>query len=219
MSNLFVVRRVFPMTPDYLAPQSHGSYLRAFTTRTSAEECCTALDRVERQRRDINPFDHGQYLDECTSFPPPILCDWLLESGLTPPEVAWERHTWRKWWSVVAESATELQIASIWQAMDQVRFFAVVELNWVGDANGAKKGRSAYLVRHCLYTSVDHQSRRSTELDDEALCVYAIFSLAEGECRDVDIASPSLRRRILAEREAGSGGFSAWVVVELLVEE
>jgi hypothetical protein len=164
MPIVFVIRRLFPWMPGQ-TPRSHNPYLRAFATRASADECCASLDRAERLRREVNPFDYGPNLDDCTSFPPPILCDWLLESGLTPPENAWEwQYTWRDWWLVVAERATELQIARIWQAMDKIRFFAVEAVSVIGD----KEQHRAYLLCLCR----EERTMRSAEQDDEVVRAY-----------------------------------------------
>jgi len=191
-----------------LSPRGTGSYLRAFADPARAEECLAALDRAERSRRDVNPFDYSADLEGCTGFPPAILRDWLLEADVTPPEVALEwPSTWRDWWTVIADHLTELQVARCWQAMDKVRFFRLVELDWRLGRGTPRVKRKAYLVRHCLYTGRNDWG--AAELDDEALYAYPSRSLAEGECGSFSKGN----------MHVGGDGYSAWVIVELDVEE
>ena len=81
----------------------------------------------------VCPFHCGQSLklEEVTSLPEPVFLDWLLDAGLTPPpEVATPtgpRRYWVPWWAQNLPHMTEAQQAKVWQAMDRVPFFEVVE--------------------------------------------------------------------------------------------
>jgi hypothetical protein len=109
-------------------------------------------DAAESERRRlegeaqavINPFRCGSSLTEQTSLDEGRLCDWLLDHGLTPP--AAEGRDWVRWYEGLAV-LDDYQRARIWEALDRVRFYEVVEgpvcplvfvavkipWDWVGD--------------------------------------------------------------------------------------
>lgn len=67
---------------------------------------------------------------DVTSMPEPIFCDWLREAGLEPPAEAaigrWLRD-WASWWDQHAPRMTDHQRAKVWQALDRLRFYEIVE--------------------------------------------------------------------------------------------
>jgi len=79
--------------------------------------------REAAMRLKINPFDCGP-LSAVTSFPGPILRDFLMDVSIEPPApgIAWEA-----WWVANREQLSDEQQARLWQAVDKVRFFEISE--------------------------------------------------------------------------------------------
>ena len=69
-------------------------------------------------------------LGSATSMDEPVLRDWLLDAGLTPPPPATRKKPvdWAGWWDENVDEMSDLQRAKVWEALDKVRFFEVVEL-------------------------------------------------------------------------------------------
>jgi hypothetical protein len=83
--------------------------------------------RLEAEARTrINPFHCGLYLSDWTSFDGGRLHDWLLDIGLTPPSNK-TREGWLQWWQQSHEQMSELQTEQLWQALDRLRFYEVIE--------------------------------------------------------------------------------------------
>ena len=79
----------------------------------------------------MNPFEYCENLGELTDFDADRWHDWILDAGLEPPtdgpfDV---RAPWLDWWTGLHAKMTELQRAKMWQAMDKLRFYRVVELS------------------------------------------------------------------------------------------
>jgi len=74
-------------------------------------------------RLRINPFDCGP-LSAVTSFPDPILRDFLMDASIEPPAPG---ITWEAWWIANREQLSDEQQARVWQAVDKVRFFEITE--------------------------------------------------------------------------------------------
>jgi hypothetical protein len=73
----------------------------------------------------VNPFHcGGPALHYLTSLDNGRLRDWVLDTELDPPapEVSWDQ-----WWDEESGVMSDLQKEKIWQALDKVRFFRVVE--------------------------------------------------------------------------------------------
>jgi len=137
--------------------------LRAFLDRARAEAFCLDLEQGRRSApahanpflalpgfrgplQPDEPYDRfyieGLDVKWLTRFAEPILNDWLLDAGLTPPEPIHlhVRHSskvlpvrdWFSWWETNAPRMTELQRCHVWQALDQVSgyFFEVVAVEW-----------------------------------------------------------------------------------------
>jgi hypothetical protein len=136
--------------------------LKAFTDREAAEEYCRDLNQGRGTPREANPFRafanwrrdleimamHGpQYgtlpsLADVTSFDEPILHDWLLDCGLTPPEPiqmparkklpAFTIRDWHAWWEANSPHMDDLQRVRLWEVCDRVRTFEVVAVEMEG---------------------------------------------------------------------------------------
>jgi hypothetical protein len=134
--------------------------VRAFTDPATAEEHARYLDRKGVVPQDVNPFlavrwpwgrvdSRGRYpaktyevldVTRVTIFPEAILQDWVLDSGLTPPQpitIRWLSQTsggsflvrdWYTWWHDNVKGMTELQRAHVRRALDKVQLFEVVAL-------------------------------------------------------------------------------------------
>src|SRR5262249_10205857 len=83
-------------------------------------------------------YDRSWQVTDLTSFDEPILHDWVLDAGLTPPEpltVASRKkgrppfpsRDWLAWGEGHVEQMTDVQRARIRQALDKVSFFEIVE--------------------------------------------------------------------------------------------
>jgi hypothetical protein len=209
MSTLFVIRRVFPLTEDDCRPR-WGRFVRAFTDRTVADDCRTSLERGTHQRLDINPFEFGDELEECTSLTSPILGDWLLDTGVTPPETAddWS-YTWRHWWEVVSAGFTELQRERVWQGLDKVHCFELLDLELRGVAE-----RIAYIVQRRNWHYSRNRLRYRPDLDDTFLA-FSERENAEAHCRRLAEQHEEEAR----EWFEWDGSHFQFVVVEIEVEE
>jgi hypothetical protein len=138
--------------------RSDPRLLKAFADREAAEEYCRDLHRGRGTPREANPFrtfanwrsqlqtidtygpQYGKLpsLADITGFDEPILHDWLLDCGLTPPEPIAVRATkkreaftirdWDAWWQATAPHLDDLQRARVWQVCDRARTFEVLEV-------------------------------------------------------------------------------------------
>jgi hypothetical protein len=138
----------------------HRELVRAFADPTAAEEYARDLERRGVVPPGVNPFlsvswsgcrlaprahypkNIADRLDvrRVTSFPEPILHDWVLDCGLTPPSlmtIRWLTQTesgrqqvrdWFGWWQDHDKRMTELQRTHIRRALDKVQLFEVIPL-------------------------------------------------------------------------------------------
>lgn len=86
--------------------------------------------RLEAEARDrVNPFICGGSMLHCqVSLPPEALCDWLYEAGITPPpDPSRLSEPWAKWWAAEHAQWTTEQRERVWEAVDRIRFYRVVE--------------------------------------------------------------------------------------------
>jgi hypothetical protein len=107
-----------------------GAPVKAFTDLTTADAFCTSCEGAARgpknaYMRHPNPFCFGGKLKEQTSLPEGVFRDWLLDAGLTPLRAS---HDWKGWWDRQQEKMTEEQRRKVWEALDKVRFYRVVEM-------------------------------------------------------------------------------------------
>lgn len=116
--------------------------MKAFIDPVAAETYRRQLERgLRTPPPEANPF-HGfresfvegrrfQRLADLTSLPEPIFADWLLDCYLTPPirKTGAEKpgRVWADWWDAHAPQMTDYQHSRVWQALDKLRFFEVVE--------------------------------------------------------------------------------------------
>jgi hypothetical protein len=113
--------------------------VRAFTDPIEAEEYRQALERGRAAPPpEANPF-HGLrrgYMDgqrihclaDLTSLPEGVFLDWLLDGELSPPEPdAAGRRDWAAWWEASTKTMRDDQRRRVWQALDRIRFFEIVE--------------------------------------------------------------------------------------------
>jgi hypothetical protein len=100
--------------------------VRTFADRGPAE--ATAREREWEIRRRVNPFRcGGPRLRYQTAFDAARLHDWCLDHGLEPPETTPISGTWAKWWDDQHAHFTDAQRAAVWEVLDRVRFFRVME--------------------------------------------------------------------------------------------
>lgn len=100
--------------------------LRSFVDRSDADALCR--EREWEVRRKVNPFGcGGPFLHYQTAFDAARLFDWCLDAGLDPPGVTHDSRVWADWWATHHEKMTDAQRATVWEALDRVRFFRVVE--------------------------------------------------------------------------------------------
>jgi hypothetical protein len=100
--------------------------LRSFADRADADALCR--EREWEVRRKINPFGcGGPFLHYQTAFDAARLFDWCLDAGLDPPGVTNDSRIWADWWATHHEKMTDAQRATVWEALDRVRFFRVME--------------------------------------------------------------------------------------------
>jgi hypothetical protein len=120
---------------------------RGFTSHKAAETYRQKLEAAIRAklRPTDNPFvawapaglprPPAPALGELTSMPEPVFLDWLRDHGLTPPEPGRRRKEkeatgdrgWSRWWTGNAKKMTEYQIAKVWEALDRIHWYVIVE--------------------------------------------------------------------------------------------
>ena len=109
-----------------------GTRVAAFHTFEEAD-----LDRALREeevRARVNPFKCGTTWHALTTLPQPIFLDWLQDGGLLPME-AWTTRAadnislraWAEWWQRIGHTLTAEQTAHLWEGLNHVRFFDVIE--------------------------------------------------------------------------------------------
>jgi hypothetical protein len=98
-----------------------------FTDPAAARAECRRLE--EEARQGVNPFTlGGPALFYQTSLDAGRLHDWLLDRGVTPPTKPGAGHApWRSWWDAGHERMGGQERDAVWEALDKVRFFEVVE--------------------------------------------------------------------------------------------
>jgi len=102
--------------------------VKAFTDRAKAEEYCRMVEGRERAVK--NPFEWGTELKDWTTFDAPRFRDWLLDAGIEPPKKKNSKAAdWQAWWEKGAPKLTDLQRAKVWEALNKVRYYEVVELS------------------------------------------------------------------------------------------
>jgi hypothetical protein len=109
--------------------------LSAFTSREQAEQdrLLRESERTVPANRTTPPACVPEWadLEDFTSFPEPVLIDWLTDAGLAPPPPGEDEdfpgRDWIKWWSEALPTWPEEEQARAWKALDRISFFEVVE--------------------------------------------------------------------------------------------
>lgn len=175
----FVVRRLnWRPAGDAFVRLPGETRLASFDTFDAAES-----DRIRREhevRGRVNPFWCGTTFRALTTFPEPVFADWVADVGLTPPERPAVGFTdWAGWWAAGHATWTEEQRARVWDGLNRVRFFevierpasavayAVVRVMWEYNDSwyepGAEGGRTVV-----AYRTREAAERRRAELEAEA---------------------------------------------------
>ncbi len=103
--------------------------IKAFSTRAKAE--AYQRQRELKARRGKNPFEWGTYFP--TSRTEKEFCQFVTkELGLPAPRFEHGCYQWMIWWSEHEDELTAEQLTKIWDAMDLVHFFEVVEIEVEG---------------------------------------------------------------------------------------
>jgi len=107
--------------------------LISFDTLEEAE-----ADRLRREaevRARVNPFQCGTTWHALTTLPQAIFLDWLQDGNLFPPIVWTERavgdeiplEEWAEWWQRIGHTHQPQEVEHMWNGLNRVRFFEVIE--------------------------------------------------------------------------------------------
>jgi hypothetical protein len=111
-----------------------GVPVRAFASRARAEACARNLERAAR--KEVSPFVFGD-LGYLSSLSLEEFCDFLRTLKVRPPPIeSLERHPfarWREWWDEHAGGLSEGKRDAIWDMLDRLRFYEVVETELAED--------------------------------------------------------------------------------------
>jgi len=108
-----------------------GTPLRCFRSREEAEACCQELE--QQARRELSPFQfHMGELELLTTLSEKEFRQALGKLGLTPPtgtafRTEWRSIDWRVWWDAVAADLTDAQREGVFDLLDELRFYEVVQ--------------------------------------------------------------------------------------------
>ena len=134
--------------------------------------------REEEARWPVNPFRYGNTMFYRSSLDAPRLHDWLLDHDIEPPVRTDERDPtpieWEEWWSQNVGTLSDSERATVWEAMDKVRFFDVVD---------EPARTKAYVIVQIQFTSDDEND---IEADPEGGSIQIAFyerSKADWHCR------------------------------------
>jgi hypothetical protein len=100
--------------------------VKAFLDAGAAQEFCKEQERLAWEA--CNPFHYANKVSDCTRLDSSRLRDWLLDAGLEPPAAKAKVAVWVKWYDTVKPTLTEIQRLKVWEVLDKVRFYRVVEL-------------------------------------------------------------------------------------------
>lgn len=132
-------------------------------------------------RGKINPFACGPPVHSQTTLPEPIFRDWLLDRGVTPPKPGATDVRWDLWWEASHKKWSADTRLAVWDGLDRVRFYEVVErpaatvvyavarLGWVYNDAGydASVGDTA-LTAYRSRVSAEIECARRNELEHAA---------------------------------------------------
>jgi hypothetical protein len=100
----------------------------AYRSRARAE--AEKRQQEERARHGKNPFEWGGFWS--TSRTEEEFLEIVAELGLPPPRFEFGCYQWMSWWSEHERRMTTEQKTRIWEAMDLVHFYEVVEVEVEG---------------------------------------------------------------------------------------
>jgi hypothetical protein len=112
----------------YRGGSADDQVIAAFTDRSKAE--VYRREREERARRGKNPFEYVTYWPSSRTEEEVVRL--VEEMGLPAPEFAHGCYQWLGWWPDQYERMSGEQRARVWEAMDLVRFFEVIEIDVEG---------------------------------------------------------------------------------------
>jgi hypothetical protein len=134
-TTIFLVQKLYWWTwrnddeePVYCRFEEGSIPVRAFTDYDRASDYQRAQEQA--RRAEVNPFYYGEKLADLSSFTAEPFHDWLLDAGLTPWTIRKDKDfkKYRTWWKKNRGQMTDLQRTRVWEALDKVRFFEIVEL-------------------------------------------------------------------------------------------
>jgi hypothetical protein len=140
MSTAFVVQEIgWNYNDEYFYRGSDGETddrpVRAFRTREGAEAHRRALEADREGMEQLNPFEFGQSLAAVTSLTSRELARRLTALGLEPPDIEPDEDDggeewlgWFEWWQDAGEQLTAEQNAQVWNLLDRIRFYEVLEV-------------------------------------------------------------------------------------------
>jgi hypothetical protein len=126
--------------PYVLDEGAPGRPVRAFVEQGSAAAYCRDLNH---QKRGVNPFRYspeptsGSYLDQYTTMGEDAFLALVRSEGLIPPvrdpDPSKDYHglygePWVIWWDKHSEKWDDRLVERLWDALDRVRFYEVVEV-------------------------------------------------------------------------------------------
>jgi hypothetical protein len=137
--------------PAYVVQQVHWEYNDEYFYRLDDETgemggpapLCTFLSRVKAEawwrkreelaRGDQSPFDYGAldgHLDDYSTLSPAEFSDRLRAAGVSPPSFGENgrlRDCLWEWWDRSVIAMTPEQRSAVWDVLDRVRFYEIVE--------------------------------------------------------------------------------------------
>ncbi len=134
--------------------------------------------REEEARWPVNPFRYSSTLFYQSSLDAPRLHDWLLDHGIEPPPRTDERdpttEDWGAWWTQNVGTWSDIERATVWEVMDKVRFFDVVD---------EPARTKAYVIVQIQFTTEDENYIEADPEGGEIQIAFYEKSKADSNCR------------------------------------
>jgi hypothetical protein len=112
----------------YRGGSADDEVIKAYRTREKAE--AFRLTQEDLAREGKNPFEWGSFWS--TSLSEEQFLQLVEELGLPAPPYEFNCYQWMNWWAEHEDQMTSEQIQRIWEAMDLLHFFEVVEIELEG---------------------------------------------------------------------------------------
>ncbi|MEZ6140941.1 MAG: hypothetical protein R3B84_10255 [Zavarzinella sp.] len=158
---LYVHEKVFARAPG-------ERVIAHYENAADAEADC--LQRESAVRAQWNPFWFGTTLHHLTTFPIPILRDWLQDAGLSPPDST-DIADWAKWYEELPRSPE--QTHHLWQGLNRLQFHDVVARD---------PDKTAYAIMEIVW-SYDDQYYHAAHEGGKVQKVYRNREAADQECQ------------------------------------